>query len=340
MAGLRALDPLTVEIRVKEPDGIFLIHLALATAGIYKEISGNGPFHYCGAGPWKNVRSGPDYVEVAPFAEHHGGAPPKLDGIVYCTGATSLARAWPKGDLDFARVGPGEAGLVLPSELHTYAGLEVSYAAFTPDVPLPVRQLANRVLDREKFCATVLDGLAEASHGVIPPGIRGAHPTPRRFDEGVMPVLSATYTLNAKLDAPLFAELARALAPHRVVLVSDASQPWQLRESGWIPYPDPDGCLRLLFHSKSGQNLARYSVPEVDALLEKGRAMSADLEDEDRLALYQKVEDRIVADAPWLFLWHEKNRVAIKSRLQGVRLCGMDEGGMLLLSQTGLALGR
>ena len=49
-------------------------------------------------------------------------------------------------------------------------------------------------------------------------------------------------------------------------------------------------------------------------------------------------EDRIVADLPWLFLWHEKNRVGRAANLKGLRLCPLDSGGALSLVQSGLAL--
>jgi peptide/nickel transport system substrate-binding protein/oligopeptide transport system substrate-binding protein len=340
LEGIRALDPLTVEVRLVQPDGIFLVHLAMPQAAIYKALPPGGAFAYCGAGPWRNLEAGPGGVAIGPFAQHHAGVAPGVDRVVYGTDGP-LGEAWTKGSLDLAAVGEGEAGLVPASELKVYPGLETEYAAFVPGVPLPVRQLVNRVLDREAFCKTVLEGLAEPSHGVIPPGIRGAHAEPRRFDAGEAPVLAEKFRLNATLEPRLFATLAAALKPHGVVLVSDPKKPWQLMEHGWIAdYPDPDDYLRILFHSKSGTlNVAGYSNPEVDALLEKGRAMSADLEDDARLDLYRKIEDRIVADVPWLFLWHRKNRIAVKPRVSGVRFCALDANGALTLEQTRLSLG-
>ena len=252
--GVRALDPLTVEFRLERPDGIFLVYLAMPQGAIYKGATGKTEFPYCGAGPWRNLRVGPRGVEIGPFAVYHGGSPAKIDRLIDDDGRAG------EGDLDLwastphakeALVGSGAAGVNATFELRTYPGLDTTYAAFAPGVPLPVRKLVNRVLDRDAYCKNTLDGLAEPSHGVIPPGIHGARPEPRRFDEGEMPVVAEKYTLNASLDPTLFLVLEKALAPHGVVLVANPKKPWQLEQSGWIAdYPDPDDYLRILFHSK------------------------------------------------------------------------------------------
>lgn len=341
LPGLRAVDPLTVELKLARPDGIFLVHLAMPQSAIYKELPPGGAFHYCGAGVFRNDKTSAHGIELVPFTGHHGGAPPRIVRLVFGSPLELTDGAWEQGRVDLTNVGPGQASLVPAAEMKTYAGLETSYASFSPDVPLEVRRLVNRVLDRDAYCKNVLDGLAEPSHGVIPPGIRGAHAEPRRFDEGKAPVLGKVYRLNARLDDSLFEVLSKALKTHKVELVKDDDRPVQLQQHGWIAdYPDPDDYLRILFHSKSGSlNAAHYSNPEVDALLEKGRAMSADLEDEGRLELYRKLEDRIVAEVPWLFLWHRKNRIAIKPRLQGLRLGALDADGSLTLTQSGLSIG-
>jgi ABC-type transport system substrate-binding protein len=336
ISGLKVVDPLTVEVRLERPDGIFLVHLAMPQLGIFKRTDAAPPFRAVGAGPYRQVAVDRGDVVLAPFAGYQGKRP-SIERLRW--------KFTPSSDAEL-RMGAVHliattAPTVVGARVETYAGLVTTYASFAPDVPLEVRKLANRVLDRAAYCRDALGGLAEPSHGVIPPGMRAAHPTPRRFDEGDAPVLVKKYVLNAQVSDRLFFTLKEALAPHKVELVCDPTKPYQLEQHGWIAdYPDPDDFLRVLFHSKSGSlNVARYANPEVDALLEKARAMSADLEDDARLELYRKIEDRIVADAPWLFLWHEKNRVAVHPRLKGLRLGPLDSGGFLTLAQTDLALG-
>ena len=74
--------------------------------------------------------------------------------------------------------------------------------------------------------------------------------------------------------------------------------------SWWADYPDPENFLFPLFHSSNhgpAGNRTRYANATVDALIEEGRNT---LDKKKRDSLYQRAEELIVADAPWVFLWH------------------------------------
>ena len=60
---------------------------------------------------------------------------------------------------------------------------------------------------------------------------------------------------------------------------------------------DPDGNLYSLTHSASAQNLGKYSNPEVDRLLEEGRAA---LDVERRASLYRQVQRILDQDQPFV----------------------------------------
>jgi peptide/nickel transport system substrate-binding protein/oligopeptide transport system substrate-binding protein len=70
-------------------------------------------------------------------------------------------------------------------------------------------------------------------------------------------------------------------------------------------YPDPENFLFPLFHSSNhgpAGNRTRYTNATVDALIEKGQYTMGE---KTRNTLYQKAEELIVNDAPWVFLWHK-----------------------------------
>jgi ABC-type oligopeptide transport system substrate-binding subunit len=74
---------------------------------------------------------------------------------------------------------------------------------------------------------------------------------------------------------------------------------------GWIAdYPDPENFLDVLFYSKSTNNQTGYVNQDVDRLLEKARI---EPDQAARFAIYHDVEKRILADAPWVPLWHGKS---------------------------------
>ena len=94
----------------------------------------------------------------------------------------------------------------------------------------------------------------------------------------------------------------------------------------------------FLFHSASGGSLnaARYANPELDRLVTQARRMSAELEQGARMELYQKAEDLVLDDMPWLFLWHTENSIAVSPRVEGLRTCPLDSSGFIELPQTRL----
>ena len=74
--------------------------------------------------------------------------------------------------------------------------------------------------------------------------------------------------------------------------------------SWWADYPDPENFLFPLFHSSNhgpAGNRTRYTNAKVDSLIEMGQDT---LDEEKREFFYKKAEEIIVADAPWVFLWH------------------------------------
>ena len=71
---------------------------------------------------------------------------------------------------------------------------------------------------------------------------------------------------------------------------------------GWIAdYPDPHTFLDVLFHTDSSVNNTKYSNPDVDQLLEEARV---ELDEDARFEIYHQVEEIVLADAPWVLLWH------------------------------------
>ncbi|GAB4207087.1 MAG: ABC transporter substrate-binding protein [Sandaracinaceae bacterium] len=76
--------------------------------------------------------------------------------------------------------------------------------------------------------------------------------------------------------------------------------------TGWsADYPDPSNFFDTLFHSRSisdtgSQNRAFYASPELDALLDRARI---EPNHEARMAMYAEASRRVVADAPWAFVF-------------------------------------
>ncbi len=125
--------------------------------------------------------------------------------------------------------------------------------------------------------------------------------------EGWREVLGVDVTINF-LDPVNFADLIKEETVHIV-------------SYGWCAdYPDPENFLDVLYHTESKFNIAQYSNPEVDALLEEARV---ELDTSRRLSLYQQIEEMLLADAATITLFHGVADVVVNPRLQGYVLSPM-----------------
>jgi len=86
---------------------------------------------------------------------------------------------------------------------------------------------------------------------------------------------------------------------------------------GWSLDPDPD--QYIIWHSsKTGPsefNFVSYSNPEVDELLEKGRRT---YDPEERKTYYDRIQEILIADQPYTFLYYAESLPAVHCRFLGI----------------------
>jgi peptide/nickel transport system substrate-binding protein len=87
---------------------------------------------------------------------------------------------------------------------------------------------------------------------------------------------------------------------------------------GWGLGLDPDRFS--FFHSSKMRpedfNVASYANPEVDTLLEQGRATCRI---EERARAYHRVHELLADDLPVLFLYHRDSLPVVSSRIRGIK---------------------
>jgi peptide/nickel transport system substrate-binding protein/oligopeptide transport system substrate-binding protein len=82
--------------------------------------------------------------------------------------------------------------------------------------------------------------------------------------------------------------------------------------SWWADYPDPENFLYPLFHSASvgsGGNRTRCIDLQLDRLIETAQRT---MNEKQRYRLYREAEDRIIKNAPWVFMWHRADYFVIQ----------------------------
>jgi peptide/nickel transport system substrate-binding protein/oligopeptide transport system substrate-binding protein len=90
--------------------------------------------------------------------------------------------------------------------------------------------------------------------------------------------------------------------------------------SWWADYPDPENFLFPLFHSASvgsGGNRTRCMDPELDRLIETAQRT---MNEKQRYRLYREAEDRIIKNAPWVFMWHRADYFVIQSWVKDFKI--------------------
>ena len=212
-----------------------------------------------------------------------------------------------------------------------YIGLNVDQPPFDD---VKVRQALNYAIDLDGIAENVLDGRVSPARGVIPPGfpsynenLTGYSYNPDLARELLQesgyadawasddfPRITLSISGSFGAAVPAYLEVILEQWNQELGISVDIQQTewatflqdvndrkYQMFALGWVAdYPDPENFLDLLFRTGSQNNNTNYSNPEVDRLL----AEAAIERDRDRrFQIYNRVEQMIVDDAPWVWTW-------------------------------------
>jgi len=230
-------------------------------------------------------------------------------------------------------------------------GTTYSYLGFNLRDPIlqkhAVREAIARAIDRDAIIAGVYRGQARPATGLLPPGhwayngdvpkyaydpeaakrlLDGAgYPDP----EGPAPRFSLTYKTSQNQLTRRIGEVLQEQLAQVGIEVAVRSFEWgtfyadikagnfQLYTLSWVGVTDPD-IYHYVFHSESippdGANRGRYANPDLDVLLERGRAEG---DREARKAIYGEVQRIVARDLPYVSLWHPESVLVRDRRLTG-----------------------
>ena len=83
--------------------------------------------------------------------------------------------------------------------------------------------------------------------------------------------------------------------------------------SWWADYPDPENFLAPLFESEVSKNRwTRYESSELDSMIVE---LQTETNSEIRLNIARKANDKLMNDAPWIYLWHMQSAVVAQHNL-------------------------
>jgi len=357
--GLRAVDEHTLEVRIDAPKVYFLAKLAYPVAFVVDTNNvdrANWQHEPNGSGPFRLRAWQDDEIMVLERNEDYYRQPPSVAHVVLRMDAgLSLAR-YEQGQIDLVGVGGSNLERVqdpnspLFPQLRTAAAMCTTYVGFDSrqppfDDPL-VRRAFSYALDQERLVSGLLEGNALRATGPLPPGMPGyvtrdpAYPfDPQRAMELLaeagytpeeLPVLTYTTAGYGEVGSFETAVISMWQENLGVTVQTQLLDPFiyneelyagnvgHLYSSGWCAdYPDPQNFLDVLFHSRSAQNLGGFGQEQIDALLEEARTVS---DPAQRMALYAEIEQRIIDQAPAVFVAHSLSAVLVKPYIVGYEL--------------------
>jgi len=366
--GFKAKSDYVFEIILKKPFSPFLSMLTMPPAYVVprEEVEKWGvdfSSHPSGTGPFTLKEWLPDReLLLARRADYFDGGS-RVRGIAYRIIAEDLTAVteFELGNLDVIAL-PASAYsrfkndkrwsryIISLEGLNTYyLGMNTSRPPF--DDPA-VRRAVSFAIDREKILKTFYEGRGKLAVGPVPDLLRrwkignSIRYDPDRarkiIQEKGLKGMNVDMYVSADKEVVDLAEIIQAYLARVGINVNIKQLEWSAYKeavnkgepdmfwlSWWADYPDPENFLFPLFHSRNlgpGGNRVRYVNKEVDSLIEKGQ-YAVDEKERDRF--YQKAEEIIIGESPWVFFWHKTDYVITQPWIKGCRVYpvySMDKG--------------
>ncbi len=225
-----------------------------------------------------------------------------------------------------------------------YLGLNCTRPPFND---LRVRQAVNYAIDRRHILNTVFEKRGILADGPIPPGL---------WKNSILPLNAKGYDYDPEKARALIRKAGAEGSTVRIFITNDPEvldivevihrylekaglrveitqldwsalkhavnrgEPDAFWLSWWADYPDPENFLFPLFHSASvgsGGNRTRCLDPELDGIITRARST---MNERQRYRLYREAENRIIHDAPWVFMWHRADYFVIQPWVKDFRI--------------------
>ncbi len=226
-----------------------------------------------------------------------------------------------------------------------------------------IRKALNYLIDREKIIKAIYSGRAVPAIGSIPPGISGYDSKPTEIcfnpEEGKKLLAEAGYNEKNPLKIELYQKAQQSafeitrfiqgelknygvvveLKPMEWSALKDAINKGEAKAffMNWFgDYPDGENFLYPLFHSKnwgSGGNRAKFKNEEIDKLLDEVVKIT---DEKLRSQAYDRINRKIVEQAPWIYLWHCSESYVTSPRVKNIDFYPMffcDKGLNISLNQ-------
>jgi peptide/nickel transport system substrate-binding protein len=306
---------------------------------------GTGPFQFV---EW--VKD--DHVSFKRFEDYFEKDVPLIDQVVYrpipdlSVAVTELKT----GNVDFLyRVDPKDVeDIKATNNLAILEGPGVGFQGLwlnTARGPLTTRALREAVslaVDREALLSAAYFGVGQIAQGPIPPSSWAFEPgTPyvkrevaeakARLAEGGQPS-GFSMVLKAQSNSPLQEKITQLVQAQLkeigidvqiqtmefgALLKAGEQNDFDALSLGWSGRIDPDGNIQPIFHSNGAFNYGKYSNPEIDELIARGRQVADRAE---RKRIYQELQTKLNDDVAYVFTYFPPTLFAAGATVKGFQV--------------------
>ena len=337
--GIELLGDTGVAFTLTEPLAVFPKFLAMPVAAVVPTpVPADFGQRPVGTGPWRFAAwRHDDELRFARNPDYWGGAAAAESLTVrivpepFTRAAEFLAGRLSVAEIPFGETAKWEREHA--AWLQRKPALRVIYVALNnrrgPLRDPRVRRAINHAVNVPEILGTVWNGRGIAARGAIPPSLGGGDTTRTAYGYDTVTARrllveagypngfaiqlwrSGTNVEQGRVAQAVQAQLG-AVGIRVEVVARDASSMREAARKGetdmamldwWADYPDGDNFLYPLFHSASfgpGGNYSFYCDPVTDSLILVARRTT---DDSAREALYRRIDGRVYAAAPWLYLW-------------------------------------
>jgi peptide/nickel transport system substrate-binding protein len=351
--GMELVDPATVRVKTKAPDPFF--PNVLTRVWVFSPVDLQDPSVFgskmTGTGPYKLTEfvKG-DRITLVANQEYWGGAP-KIGRVVFRAAPEASARVAmlqaEQADI-IVNLQVEQAKLIESNDQLRVAAVQglrgihnmIDQRTGPPLTDVRVRQAMNYAIDKDAIIKNILGGYATQQPATISPLLEGHNPDvkPYPYDQNKAKQLlqEAGYPNGFEItfhhptgrwmkDGEVSQAIAQMLGRVGIKVNLETAEystffgTWSKGEySGMtmIGVTNPDGAPASLFnlflYSKGAWPYS-WTDPKLDQMIEESRAT---MDRDRRVKLYQEMEQYIHDNAPWIFLYEQKDLYGVNKALK------------------------
>ena len=349
VTGIKVIDRYTVSIKLKTPYSGFLLNLAQSCCAILdKNDVELGKFTGCG--PYMVKDKDENGCTLEAFCDYFEGAP-YVDRIKVIYNDDNIASSFLNGEYDFIIIDDKNVFKEVNNnsdkiEIQMQNVMATTYGGFNlkkvPDENF--RRALNYAVDKRKIIDTVMKGMACESKGPLPPSIID-NSYIKGYDYSIEKAKNIMKLNNIKFNGDFIIQIRKGkgqlvnekiaeivsddfkklgincridLVPQELYLKHESIEKCHVFITGWFADTgDADNFLEPLFNPENYTDFTGYRNNKVLEMMKTAKEM---VNPDKRIKMYMDIQNIIIDDAPWIFLYHQQSACASRKGIRSVRI--------------------